>query len=65
MDPVAVTFREHATKNPSAQYRDPLTMEEYLAAPFVSEPLRRYDCSVTSDGGVAACNSSGAEITCK
>jgi acetyl-CoA acetyltransferase len=50
---VAIAFREHAGLNPSAQYREPLTMEEYLATPFVSEPLRRYDCSVTSDGGVA------------
>src|SRR5438094_6969591 len=43
---VPVTFREHAGLNPNAQYRDPLTMEEYLASPFVSEPFRRYDCTV-------------------
>jgi acetyl-CoA acetyltransferase len=50
---VAITFREHASRNPKAQYRDPLTMEEYLASPFVAEPLRRYDCTVTTDGAVA------------
>jgi acetyl-CoA acetyltransferase len=50
---VAVTFREHAGLNPAAQYRAPLGMEEYLATPFVSEPFRRYDCAIASDGGVA------------
>lgn len=50
---VAITFREHAMLNPAAQYRTPLIMEEYLAAPFVSTPFRRYDCAVTSDGAVA------------
>jgi len=28
-------------------------MEEYFAAPYVSEPLRRYDCTIVSDGAVA------------
>src|SRR6266567_3964822 len=50
---VAVAFREHAALNPDAQYGDPLTMEEYLAAPFVAEPLRKFDCTVTTDGAVA------------
>ncbi len=50
---VAIAFREHALRNLNAQYREPLTMEEYLAAPFVSEPFRRYDCAITSDGAVA------------
>ncbi|MCA1834298.1 MAG: thiolase family protein [Actinomycetota bacterium] len=50
---VAITFRDHASKNPAAQYQKPLTMEEYLGTPFVSEPFRRYDCAITSDGGVA------------
>src|SRR5437660_373878 len=50
---VAITFREHAGLNPNAQYRDPLTMEEYLSSPFVSEPFCRYDCTVTTDGAVA------------
>jgi acetyl-CoA acetyltransferase len=50
---VAITFRRHAMLNPAAQYRTALTMEEYLATPFVAEPFRRYDCAITSDGGVA------------
>jgi acetyl-CoA acetyltransferase len=50
---VAIAFRGHATRNPNAQYREPLTMEEYLAAPFIAEPFGRYDCAITSDGAVA------------
>ncbi len=41
---IAVAQREWAAKNPYAVYRAPLTMEEYLAAPMVAEPLSRYDC---------------------
>ena len=29
---------------PYAVYRTPLTMDEYLAAPLVADPLSRYDC---------------------
>lgn len=51
---VAVAFREHASRNPNATYRDPLTIEDYLANRFVSEPLRVLDCTIgASDGGVA------------
>src|SRR5437588_2474457 len=49
---VAIAFRDHATRNPNAQYREPLTMEEYLASPFIAEPFRRYDCAETNDGAV-------------
>ncbi|AMN43829.1 thiolase family protein [Rhodoplanes sp. Z2-YC6860] len=41
---IAVAQREWAAKNPHAVYRSPLTMEEYLAAPMVADPLSRYDC---------------------
>jgi acetyl-CoA acetyltransferase len=41
---IAVAQREWAAKNPYAVYRGPLTMEEYLAAPMVADPLSRYDC---------------------
>ncbi|HEX9774137.1 MAG TPA: thiolase family protein [Actinomycetota bacterium] len=51
---VAIAFREHASRNPNASYRDPLTMEEYLANRFVAEPLRVLDCTIgASDGAVA------------
>jgi acetyl-CoA acetyltransferase len=41
---ISVAQRAWAAKNPYAVYRTPLTMEEYLAAPMVAEPLCRYDC---------------------
>jgi acetyl-CoA acetyltransferase len=41
---IAVAQRAWAAKNPFAVYRVPLTMEEYLAAPMVADPLSRYDC---------------------
>ena len=51
---VAVSFREHAGRNPNATYRDPLTIGDYLANRYVSEPLRVLDCTIgASDGAVA------------
>ena len=41
---IAIAQREWAAKNPFAVYRTPMTMEEYLAAPMVADPLSRYDC---------------------
>ncbi|MBX9847326.1 MAG: thiolase family protein [Xanthobacteraceae bacterium] len=41
---IAVAQRAWAANNPYAVYRTPLTMDEYLAAPMVAEPLCRYDC---------------------
>lgn len=41
---LAVAQRAWAANNPYAVYRTPLTMEEYLAAPLVADPLSRYDC---------------------
>jgi acetyl-CoA acetyltransferase len=41
---IAVSQRKWAAGNPNAVYRTPMTMEEYLAAPMVADPLSRYDC---------------------
>ncbi len=41
---IPVAQRAWAAGNPAAVYREPLTMEEYLASPYVAEPLTRYDC---------------------
>lgn len=41
---IAVAQRQWAGLNPGAVYRAPLTLEEYLAAPLVAEPLGRFDC---------------------
>jgi len=50
---IALTCRRNASLNPLAVYREPLTMDDYLAARMISSPLCLYDCDVPSDGAVA------------
>jgi acetyl-CoA acetyltransferase len=50
---IALTARARAAANPSAVYREPLTLADYLAAPLISTPLGLYDCDVPVDGCVA------------
>jgi acetyl-CoA acetyltransferase len=50
---LAVGQREWAQMNPAAIFRQPLSMEQYLAMPYLVEPLRRPDITMISDGGVA------------
>src|SRR5947209_620773 len=55
---VAVAQRAWAGGNPGAVYRDPLTLEDYLSAPAVSDPLGVYDCVpvVTGADAVVVCD---------
>jgi acetyl-CoA acetyltransferase len=51
---VAMAIREHATTNPRARfYCKPLPREEYLQAPMLADPLRRFDVCLENDFGVA------------
>jgi acetyl-CoA acetyltransferase len=50
---IAINARKNAGLNPKAIYRDPMTMDDYLAARMISTPLRLYDCDVPCDGGTA------------
>ncbi|WP_236787761.1 thiolase family protein [Amycolatopsis sp. GM8] len=50
---LAVGQRQWARKNPLAIFRKPMTMEDYLAEPYLVDPLRRADITMISDGGVA------------
>jgi len=50
---IAVTMRDHASVNPLAQYRDPITVDDVLTSRQVADPLHMLDCCVISDGGAA------------
>jgi len=50
---LAVTTRAHAAANPSAVYRDPLTLDDYLSARMISTPLCLFDCDAPCDGATA------------
>jgi acetyl-CoA acetyltransferase len=41
---LVIAQRQWAAGNPIAAYRTPLTMENYLNAPMISDPLCRFDC---------------------
>ena len=47
---IAVNGRKNAMLNPRALYRDPLTLEDYLSARMITEPLCLYDCDAPIDG---------------
>jgi acetyl-CoA acetyltransferase len=50
---VAVTFRHHASLNPNAVRRTPMTVEDHQASRMIVDPLRRDDCCLITDGAVA------------
>ena len=50
---VAVTMRKHAGMKENAMYKEPLTIDEVINSRVIAEPLRKYDCSIISDGGAA------------
>ena len=55
---IAVGQREWASRNPAAQMRDPITMEDYHASRWIVEPLHLLDCCLVSNGAVAVIVSS-------
>ncbi len=50
---LAVNSRRYAGLNPLAAYRDPITLDDYLNARWVSEPFGLLDCDVPVDGSIA------------
>lgn len=59
MAEVAHRSREAARANPHAQLQGSAPVEELLAAPYLSDPLRRHDCPPITDGGVAVILAAG------
>ncbi|ORV99987.1 thiolase C-terminal domain-containing protein [Mycobacterium kyorinense] len=50
---IALNQRANAELNPSAVYRSPMTMEDYLSARPITTPFGLYDCDVPCDGAIA------------
>ena len=58
---VSAKNHQHSVNNPLAQYQQPYTIEEILAAPPITYPLTLPMCSPVSDGAAAAivCSEAG------
>lgn len=50
---IAVAQRQWASKNPLAQLRDPITIEDHQASRMISDPFHLLDCCLVSNGGIA------------
>lgn len=50
---VAVAAREWAVMNPKAWSRKPMSLDEALSAPMISDPFTTKDCCLLTDGGGA------------
>jgi acetyl-CoA acetyltransferase len=56
---IALNGRANAARNPKGVYRDPMTLDDYLSARMISEPLCLYDCDAPCDGSTALVISAG------
>ncbi len=50
---IAINGRANAGRNPTAIYREPMTMDDYLAARPITTPFGLYDCDVPCDASIA------------
>ncbi|MES2169174.1 MAG: thiolase family protein [Actinomycetota bacterium] len=50
---IATTFRQNAALNDNALLRDPMTIDDYVSSPLISDPIRKLDCVMRCAGGVA------------
>jgi len=47
---VAVAFRKHASTNPNALMRKPITLEDHANSRMIADPIRLLDCGLENDG---------------
>ncbi len=59
---LVVAQRRWAERNPNAVFREPLSLDEYLAAAPVAEPLTRYDCVPIVSGADAIVVAEGTGV---
>ncbi|HET6348154.1 MAG TPA: hypothetical protein VFH88_03630, partial [Candidatus Krumholzibacteria bacterium] len=52
-DQVSVKNHAHAARNPAAQFRREISLDEVRASPVVADPLHRLHCAPMSDGAAA------------
>ena len=57
---VAVAARRWAQLNPKAWSRSPLSIDDVLGSPMISDPLHQLDCCLVTDGGGAVVVTSAA-----
>ncbi|MGE4452414.1 thiolase family protein [Castellaniella sp.] len=50
---IAVAQRENALRNPNALFKKPLTLEQYMAARPIADPLHLFDCVMPCAGAEA------------
>ncbi len=55
-----VAQRQHASLNDDAIFRDPITVEDYLASRYIAKPVRILDCDYPVDSASAVIFTDGA-----
>ena len=50
---IAIVARANAAHNPQAAYCTPMSLDDYLGARMISDPLCLFDCDVPVDGSIA------------
>lgn len=51
---VAIKNHRHGSLNPKAHFQKEITLEQYMKAPMIADPLGLYDCCPQTDGAAAA-----------
>lgn len=59
---IALTGRANALLNPRALVREPLSLEEYMSARMIADPLCLYDCDRHSDASTVLIVSAGDAV---